>query len=106
MAELLKGSLFLSDYAGIVTGIAADNAEAAERFCDAVERALRLLAAHPQLGAKAGFIKAPQVRKWVLREFNNYILFYAEHPDGVLLIRLLHGARELTSLIPPDGTAG
>lgn len=73
-AELLKGSRFLADYAEIVTTLSAVNADAAERFCDAVERALTLLVAHPQLGARAGFRHAPQVRKWVVQPFPNYLL--------------------------------
>jgi hypothetical protein len=43
----------------------------------------------------------PQVRKWVIRKFPNYLLFYQETLDGVLLIRLLHGAQDLPPLIPP-----
>ena len=98
--RLHKGSLFLADYAEIVSEICGTNPDAGERFCDAVERALGLLATHPQIGAKSGFCNAPQVRKWVIREFSNYILFYEERADGVLLIRLLHGARDLPQLIP------
>jgi toxin ParE1/3/4 len=99
-AELQKGSRFLADYAEIVTALSATNPGAAEQFCDAVERALILLSAHPQLGAKAGFRHAPQVRKWVVQPFPNYLLFYEERGESVLMIRLLHGARDLPPLIP------
>ena len=101
-ANLHKGSLFHADYAKIVRDLCEVNPGAAERFCEAVERALKLLAAHPQLGSKAGFRHAPQVRKWVLQKFPNYVLFYEDRPDGVLVIRLLYGARDLPSLIPPS----
>jgi len=76
------------------------NPTAADGFCDAVERALKLLAQHPQLGVKAGFRHAPRVRKWVIREFPNYLLFYEDQTDGLLIIRLLHGARDLPTHIP------
>lgn len=99
--ELHKGSLFLEDYAEIVITLSAANPDAADRFCDAVERALALLSAHPQLGARAGFQHAPQVRKWVVQPFPNYLLFYEDRTEGVLVIRLLHGARDLPPLIPP-----
>lgn len=99
-AKLHKGSLFLSDYAEIVRELCGTNPDAGERFCDAVERALGLLATHPQIGAKSGFRHAPQVRKWVVREFPNYLLFYEDRADGVVLVRLLHGARDLPWLIP------
>jgi toxin ParE1/3/4 len=97
---LLKGSVFLADYAGVVADLAAVNPDAADRFCDAVEAALDLLAQHPQLGSLAGFPQAPSVRKWVLSEFRNYIVFYEARGEEVILVRLLHGARQLAPLIP------
>jgi plasmid stabilization system protein ParE len=100
--NLHKGSVFLGDYAEIVRTLSAANPDAAERFCEEVERALNLLAAHPQLGTKAGFRHAPQVRKWVIQKFPNYLLFYQDRADGVLFIRLLHGARDLPILVPPQ----
>ena len=99
--RLHKGSLFITDHAEIVTGLCEVNPEAAERFCDAVERALALLERHPQIGSKAGFRHAPEVRKWVVQPFRNYILFYLPTADGVVLVRRLHGARDLPPLIPP-----
>ncbi len=100
--NLHKGSRFLADYTGIVEGLCEVNPDAAERFCAAVERALRLLSQHPQLGAKAGYAHAPQVRKWVLRSFSNYLLFYLENAGEVRMVRLLHGAQDLPSLIPGE----
>lgn len=100
-ADLHKGSLFLADYAGIVRELGGANPDAADRFCNAIERALALLAAHPQIGARAGFRHAPSVRKWVVQPFRNYLLFYEARPEGIVLIRLLHGARDLPPMIPP-----
>jgi toxin ParE1/3/4 len=97
---LHKGSHFLADYADIVRKICETNPIAADRFCDAVERALDLLSIHPQLGAKAGFRHAPHVRKWVIQRFSNYLLFYEDRDDCVLIIRLVHGAQDLPPLIP------
>jgi plasmid stabilization system protein ParE len=98
--DLRKGSLFLADYVKIVTDLGAVNPDAAERFCDAVEHALALPQGHPQIGAKAGFRHAPQVRKWVIQPFSNYLLFYEDRADAVVVIRLVHGARDLPPLIP------
>jgi toxin ParE1/3/4 len=100
--NLHKGSQFLADYAAIVQGLCEVNPDAGERFCEAVEHHLQLLATHPQLGVKAGFRHAPRVRRWVVQPFRNYLLFYEDRPDGVLLIRLLHGAQDLPPLIPKD----
>lgn len=99
--KLHKGSRFLADYAEIVTGLCAVNPDAAERFCDAVERALALLEKHPHAGSQAGFRHAPEARKWVIQPFSNYLIFYEARADGVVFIRLLHGARNLPPLLPP-----
>ena len=62
--ELLKRSRFLDDYRAIILQIAEINVLAADRFCDAVESALDLLASHPEIGPKAGFPNAPQAQFW------------------------------------------
>ena len=100
--ELLKRSRFLSDYRAITLHISEQNPLAADRFCDAVEAALELLAAHPELGPKAGFAKAPEVRFWPLRRYPNFLIFYRVTGGSVILLRLLDGRRDLPPLIPKD----
>lgn len=73
--------------------------DAADRFCDAVEGALDLLTRHPEAGRLAGFTLAPDVRQWGVSGHRNYILFYQVRPDGVFIVRLLHGARDLPPLL-------
>lgn len=99
--NLFKGRCFLEDYTEVVTALSKTNPLAAGAFCDAVEHAIELVMTYPEAGSKAGFRHAPQVRRWVLRPFPNYLLFYESRAEGILLIRLLHGARELAPLIPP-----
>ena len=43
------------------------DAVAAHHFCDAVEAALKLLSAHPEIARKARFPKAPEARIWPVR---------------------------------------
>lgn len=73
---LLKSSLFLADYREVVTYLAGVKPDAADRFCDAIEDALDLLIRHPEAGRLAGFSLAPEVRRWGVSGFRNYILFY------------------------------
>ena len=97
--RLFESSLFLADHREVVTNLAGVNPDAADRFCDAVESTLDLLTRHPEAGRLAGFSLAPDVRQWGVSGFRNYILFYQVRPDGVLIVRLLHGARGLPSLL-------
>jgi len=100
--ELLKRSRFLSDYRAIILHISEQNPLAADRFCDAVEAASELLASHPELGPKAGFAKAADVRFWPLRRYPNFLLFYRVTSGSVILLRLLDGRRNLPPLIPKE----
>lgn len=62
--------------------------ELAERFVDAVERGMRLIAEHPKLHAE---IEAG-VRRIVLRGFP-YSLIYAIESDCVLVLAVMHHER-------------
>jgi plasmid stabilization system protein ParE len=93
-ATLVRTSIFLADYRAIALRIGQENPDAANRFCDAIEEALELLAEHPQIGRSARFAAAPEVRRWVLQAFPNYVIYYESRPAEILLIRLLHGAQD------------
>lgn len=99
-AHVRKSTLVLADYRRTVLKLAAENPAAAVRFCDAVEQVIQQLAASPELGRLAGFPQAPRVRRWSLHPFRNHLLFYQPEAGGVLLVRLLHGARNLPPLMP------
>jgi len=96
---LLKTSLFLEDYRQVILGIAEVNPDAADRMCDAIENALVLISRHPQIAPLARFPRLPKVRRWVIQPFHNYLIYYEEKEDGILLLRLLHGARHQPPLL-------
>ena len=66
---------------------------------DAAEAAFKLLLEHPQIGRIAGFHSAPKVRRRVLHPFPNYSIYSEDRLEEILLIRLLHGARDVPPLI-------
>ena len=75
--------------------IAEDNPSAAERFLTAVYDAEDRLAEFPELGKpRANF--GPRIRTWTIEP---YLIFYAVEPDAVVILRILHGARDLDDLI-------
>ena len=100
--ELLRRRQFLEDYREIVVSIGDKDASAANRFCDAVEAALAIFIVHPEIGPKAGFPKAPDARFWPLRGFRNYLLFYRVAGNSIIVLRLLHAARNLPPLVPTE----
>src|SRR5207253_2286674 len=81
--------------------IGRDSLPAARRFLQAADKAMEKLARMPQMGspwdstnpALAG------LRVWGIRKFENYLIFYRAVPEGIEVLRVLHGARDLDTLL-------
>jgi toxin ParE1/3/4 len=39
------------------------------------------------------------VRKWRVKGFDNHLIFYEPRPDGVSIVRVLHGASDWLGLL-------
>lgn len=75
--------------------IAADNPDAADRLLDEMDETLRLLSSAPGLGRARDDI-APGLRYFPIE---NYLILYEALPDGINVVRLVHGARQLAQLL-------
>lgn len=81
--------------------IAQDNPEAADKWIEAAFAAFRKLAQMPEMG-KARDYENPKLhglRYWVIPEFPRYLIFYFPTEQGVEISRVLHGARNIESLL-------
>jgi toxin ParE1/3/4 len=65
---------------------------AADRLVDRFDATLQLLASAPHLGRSVEEL-APSLRSFPI---GNYLIFYRPIESGIELIRVLHGAREIT----------
>ena len=74
--------------------IAQDNIAAAEEFTDRVEAAENRLGRFPEIGQARPDL-AEGVRHWPLPP---YLIIYRVEPDCVLVLRIVHGARDLPRL--------
>jgi toxin ParE1/3/4 len=85
--------------------IGADSPAAAERLLDAVEEAVELLRSNPQAGRPCELrsARAADVRSWVVRGFESYLVFYRPAGQHLEIVRFLHGARDIPSLL--EGTS-
>ena len=79
--------------------IAADNAEAAERFLKALESTCERLAAMPAMGMRQHLKDATlyELRVFPIRDFEKYLIFYQPLGEGIEIIRVIHGARDYPS---------
>lgn len=94
MPRIVRRPLALQDLDEIWDYIAEDSPEAADHFIDKVEKQCRLLADFPNIGANCDAL-SPGLRFLVV---DRYILFYLPLDDGIEVVRVLHGARDLESL--------
>ena len=81
--------------------IAQDNVDAAHRFLVQANNTFDQLSSHPGLGTKCYFRhnRAANLRVWPIRGFENYLIFYDARDDAVVIYRVLHGARDIKSIL-------
>ena len=75
--------------------IAQDNLKAADKLLDRIEAQCELLAIHPQLGPAREDI-AKGLRYHPLA---NYLILYRAIAQGVEIVRVAHGARNILDLL-------
>jgi toxin ParE1/3/4 len=89
------------DLVEIADYISGNSVDAAIRFLDAAEGTFTFLAANPLIGQL--FVPAneliPPLRVWPIDGFRNHLVFYRPLTDGVEIVRVLHDARDLDSLL-------
>jgi toxin ParE1/3/4 len=71
--------------------IAQDNLEAANRVIDSITARFPMLADHPKLG-RARDELSPDLRS---HPAGHHLIFYRPMPDGVEIVRVLSGYRDL-----------
>ena len=98
MPRITRRPLAEADIIEIWDYIADDSLAAADRWVDRLGEQLRLLAAQPMMG-RARDELAPGVRSF---PFGRYVVFYAPLDDGIDVIRVLHGARDIDAVFNPD----
>lgn len=94
MPVLLERPQAQADIDEIWQFIAQDDLSRADSFIDLIEDRCRLLAENPLMGRDRSQLAAG------LRSFpvGNYIIFYIPLPNGIELVRVLNGARDIDAL--------
>lgn len=94
MPRILRRPLALQDLDQIWVYIALDNPKAADDFIARIEEKCRLLAEHPNIGTSCEALH-PALRFLAVEK---YLIFYLPLDDGIEIVRVLHGARDIESL--------
>jgi toxin ParE1/3/4 len=82
------------DLLAIANHIATDNPAAAAKWLDTIERTLTLLASNSMMGEDVSRLR-PNLRRFCQ---GKYLLFFEPRSDGINLLRVLHGSRNVDDL--------
>ena|SRR5439155_26162991 len=76
------------------------NLEVALRFLAAAHETFALLAAHPHIGWKSRLKHAAlrSLRVFRVTHYEDILILYRPLPDGVDILRIVHGSRNLQAL--------
>jgi toxin ParE1/3/4 len=75
--------------------------DTARRFVFSLEETFKVIAQTPKIGRPALITptEAQDVRIWRVSTFNDWLIFYRPTETTIEIIRVLHGARDLTRLM-------
>lgn len=81
--------------------IERDSLDAALRFFSNVETTLNKLAEMPTAGALRELqdVRLSNLRSWPVDGFPNHLIFYQPTAQGVYVLAIIHGARDLLSAL-------
>ena len=77
---------------------------AAVEFRESAERAFRLLAEMPEIGALKRFrnSKLESLRMWAIKGFPDRLVFYKVHERAIEVIRVLHAREDFRRVLGPE----
>ncbi|MCX6021820.1 MAG: type II toxin-antitoxin system RelE/ParE family toxin [Chloroflexi bacterium] len=72
-----------------------------EQFLAALQESFEALAYMPRMGPLCGFRRSAlrRLRRWPVKDFENWLIFYLARRNGVEIVHVMHGARDIVSLL-------
>lgn len=78
--------------------IAEHDPDAAERFFAEIRRLQGLVADNPRMGVRRDCGRAGLLRMLPVPSFRNWLVYYREEPERLLVVRIIHAKRDLPTL--------
>jgi len=81
--------------------IAQNNSDAALQFFDAVRQTFAKLAQMSRMGRPYPVtnLRLEGLRKWSVKGFEKYLIFYLSFDDSIEIVRILHAARDIEAIL-------
>ncbi len=97
MPRIIRSPESNADLIEIIRGIAKGSPAASKNVLDRIENTLERLAEQPFSG-RARPELGSDLRSAPAEKYKQYVVFYRPLPDGIEVVRVLHGARDIPSL--------
>jgi toxin ParE1/3/4 len=83
--------------------ISQDNPEIALRFFDSTRITIAQIARMPGIGSifATNNNRLQELRKWSVKDFRKYLIFYIDRDDAVEIVRILYATRDISSILNP-----
>lgn len=90
--EIKEHGRYLEEHAGTTV---------TDKFLSAAQETFEALARMPRMGALCGFRRRAirRLRRWPVKGFENWLIFYLARRNGVEIVHVMHGARDIESLL-------
>lgn len=81
--------------------LAERNRETAFQFFDAARLSIAQLARMPGLGSPypTSQYRLQGLRKWAVKSFRKYLIFYIEREDTIEVVRILYAAQDISNIV-------
>lgn len=89
----------IGDINKICDYIAQNNPSSASNLFDAIRQKCKLVANFPNMGKRYDKIR-PNLRGFLVAD---YIIFYYPHDEGIVIVRIVSGYRDLDALFGENG---
>ena len=104
MLEIRKRPQVIRDLIDIATYIANTDLDQSDRFLQSAEATFQNLAKMPGIGKRCQFHNSQlkNIRQAGVKNFKKYLVFYRASDLSIEIIRVIHGSRDLESLMAED----
>ncbi len=101
MRQITRSTLAESDYRAIIEYLLNHSEPAADKFARDLTSRLRMVADQPRMGRVRDDL-ASGVRSIVV---GRYVIFYRHSDDEIIVIRIIHGSRDIPRVFDEAGEA-
>lgn len=97
--RIVRSSIASEDLIEIASFYGAEDAAVALRFYDAYEMSIQTIANNPRIGVAKHTKVGESFRLSLVKGFDKVLILYKEYPNEIVILRILHSARDYTRFI-------